>query len=184
MTPTCCRRPSISAGGPQHLGFPQEPSTTTTRTDRQDFPLAIADIAAYAHLTDAEIEALGHELDAIRRDIEDSLGARDAAYIRRTIRFQRTARRRGAPGHRLQPVPDRLGRRHRRAGLREVRREHGDRPQRRPRSMGLDERPGDPLDHVGVGHGRDLVAVEVLAQLPPPRVQQRRRRRRRPRASA
>jgi len=52
--------------------------------------LAIADIAAYAHLTEAEIEALGHELDAIRSDIEESLGARDAAYIRRTIRFQRT----------------------------------------------------------------------------------------------
>jgi NADPH-dependent stearoyl-CoA 9-desaturase len=52
--------------------------------------LAIADIAAYTHLTEAEIEALGHELDAIRSDIEESLGARDAAYIRCTIRFQRT----------------------------------------------------------------------------------------------
>ena len=51
--------------------------------------MAIADIAAYAHLTDAEIESLGHELDAIRADIEESLGAKDAAYIRRTIRFQR-----------------------------------------------------------------------------------------------
>ena len=29
------------------------------------------------------------ELDAIRQDIEESLGAHDAAYIRRTIRFQR-----------------------------------------------------------------------------------------------
>ncbi|MDZ4233871.1 MAG: fatty acid desaturase, partial [Dietzia sp.] len=52
--------------------------------------MAIADIAAYAHLDEAEIEALGHELDAIRRDIEDSRGERDAAYIRRTIKFQRT----------------------------------------------------------------------------------------------
>jgi fatty acid desaturase len=51
--------------------------------------LAIADIAAYAHLTDTEIEAFGNELDAIRCDIEESLGAKDAAYIRRTIRFQR-----------------------------------------------------------------------------------------------
>ena len=52
--------------------------------------MAIADIAAYAHLSEADIEALGDELDSIRRDIEDSLGERDAAYIRRTILFQRT----------------------------------------------------------------------------------------------
>lgn len=52
--------------------------------------MAIADIGAYAHLTDVDIEALGQELDAIRRDIEESLGASDATYIRRTIRFQRT----------------------------------------------------------------------------------------------
>ena len=51
--------------------------------------MAIADIAAYTHLSQADIEALGHELDTIRRDIEESLGERDAAYIRRTIRFQR-----------------------------------------------------------------------------------------------
>ena len=52
--------------------------------------MAIADIAAYAHLSEADIEALGYELDAIRCDIEESLGESDAAYIRRTIRFQRT----------------------------------------------------------------------------------------------
>ena len=52
--------------------------------------MAIADIAAYAHLSQADIEALGYELDAIRCDIEESLGESDAAYIRRTIRFQRT----------------------------------------------------------------------------------------------
>jgi fatty acid desaturase len=49
--------------------------------------VAVAD--AYAHLSQADIEALGEELDAIRRDIEDSLCERDAAYIRRTIAFQR-----------------------------------------------------------------------------------------------
>jgi len=42
--------------------------------------MAIADIAAYAHLSSADIEALGDELDAIRRDVEDSLGEKDAAY--------------------------------------------------------------------------------------------------------
>jgi len=52
--------------------------------------MAITDIAAYAHLSEADIEALGYELDAIRRDIEDSRGESDAAYIRRTIKFQRT----------------------------------------------------------------------------------------------
>ncbi|MGE2689044.1 fatty acid desaturase family protein [Mycolicibacterium pulveris] len=52
--------------------------------------MAITDVAAYAHLSKADIEALGAELDAIRRDIEASLGERDAAYIRRVIGFQRT----------------------------------------------------------------------------------------------
>jgi fatty acid desaturase len=52
--------------------------------------MAITDIARYTHLTAVDIESLGGELDAIRRDVEDSLGAPDAAYIRRTILFQRT----------------------------------------------------------------------------------------------
>jgi NADPH-dependent stearoyl-CoA 9-desaturase len=52
--------------------------------------MAIADIAAYTHLSEEDVEALGRELDAIRGDIEESLGERDAAYIRRTIKFQRT----------------------------------------------------------------------------------------------
>ncbi|BBX18724.1 acyl-CoA desaturase [Mycolicibacterium duvalii] len=51
--------------------------------------MAISDTTAYAHLTDEDVAALGDELDAIRRDVEESLGARDAAYIRRTIGFQR-----------------------------------------------------------------------------------------------
>ena len=52
--------------------------------------MAIADIAAYAHLSDEDIESLGYELEEIRRDIESSLGASDAAYIRHAILFQRT----------------------------------------------------------------------------------------------
>jgi fatty acid desaturase len=51
--------------------------------------VAITDIKAFAHLTESDIESLGHELDVIRRDIEDSRGERDAAYIRRTIAVQR-----------------------------------------------------------------------------------------------
>jgi fatty acid desaturase len=51
--------------------------------------MAITDVAEYAHLSDADVEALAVELDAIRVDIEDSLGARDRAYIQRTIAAQR-----------------------------------------------------------------------------------------------
>ncbi|MGD1173777.1 fatty acid desaturase family protein [Mycobacterium seoulense] len=51
--------------------------------------MAITDIAAFAHLTDADIENLAIELDAVRQDIEDSLGEGDARYIRRTIAVQR-----------------------------------------------------------------------------------------------
>lgn len=42
-----------------------------------------------AHLTDADIEALGRELDAIRADVIASRGERDAAYIRKAIDGQR-----------------------------------------------------------------------------------------------
>ncbi|MDH6281952.1 fatty acid desaturase family protein [Prescottella agglutinans] len=52
--------------------------------------MAITDIKEFAHLTDIDIEALGRELDAIRRDVEESRGVRDARYIRRTIRLQRS----------------------------------------------------------------------------------------------
>lgn len=51
--------------------------------------MAITDIEAFAHLTEADIEALGAELDTIRTDVEESLGERDARYIRRTIAAQR-----------------------------------------------------------------------------------------------
>ncbi|RYG80007.1 MAG: acyl-CoA desaturase, partial [Alphaproteobacteria bacterium] len=52
--------------------------------------MAIADVKEYAHLTDADIEALGRELDAIRRDIEESRGEKDARYVRNVIRLQRS----------------------------------------------------------------------------------------------
>jgi NADPH-dependent stearoyl-CoA 9-desaturase len=51
--------------------------------------MAITDLDVFAHLTDADIDNLGVELDAIRQDIEDSRGARDARYIHRTIAAQR-----------------------------------------------------------------------------------------------
>jgi NADPH-dependent stearoyl-CoA 9-desaturase len=51
--------------------------------------VAITDIAAYAHLTESDIEQLATEFDAIRSDIERSRGQRDADYIRRAIALQR-----------------------------------------------------------------------------------------------
>ena len=47
--------------------------------------MAITDINEYAHLTDADVEALGAELDALRREIEADRGMRDVRYRRRTI---------------------------------------------------------------------------------------------------
>ena len=51
--------------------------------------MAISDIPEYAHLSDADVAALGAELDQIRADIEADRGERDARYIRNTIRLQR-----------------------------------------------------------------------------------------------
>src|SRR3954465_9348130 len=42
-----------------------------------------------AHLTPADIERLGEELDAIRQQVLDSRGERDATYIRKVIDAQR-----------------------------------------------------------------------------------------------
>src|SRR3977135_1122444 len=56
----------------------------------KEHALAIGQVAVYAHLNEADVEALGRELDTIRANIEESLGSKDAAYIRRTITFQRT----------------------------------------------------------------------------------------------
>ena len=51
--------------------------------------MAISDIKEYTHLTPEDVEALGRELDAIRTDIEESRGEKDARYIRRAIQLQR-----------------------------------------------------------------------------------------------
>jgi linoleoyl-CoA desaturase len=51
--------------------------------------MAISDITEFAHLTDADVEALGEEFDQIRRDVEASRGAADEEYIRSIIRTQR-----------------------------------------------------------------------------------------------
>ena len=50
--------------------------------------MAVTDIPTFAHLSADDVEALGRELDALRRDIEESRGESDAAYIRRAIALQ------------------------------------------------------------------------------------------------
>ncbi|MCW2715870.1 MAG: putative fatty acid desaturase [Frankiales bacterium] len=52
--------------------------------------MAVTDIKAFAHLSEADVTALGEELDAIRREIEQSRGERDAAYIKKAITIQRS----------------------------------------------------------------------------------------------
>lgn len=52
--------------------------------------MAITDVAAYAHLTPADVDELGSRLDDLRSEIEASRGSRDANYIRRSILLQRT----------------------------------------------------------------------------------------------
>jgi fatty acid desaturase len=51
--------------------------------------MAISDITEFAHLAEADVEALGEEFDQIRRDVEASRGESDAEYIRSIIRTQR-----------------------------------------------------------------------------------------------
>ena len=70
---------------------------------------AIVDVAEYAHLSDGDLEALGCELEAIRRDIEDSRGEKDRAYIQRAIAFQRCLDVAARLDHRRPPQQSRLG---------------------------------------------------------------------------
>jgi hypothetical protein len=42
--------------------------------------MAIADVAEYAHLSDADLEGFGLALEEIRRDIEESRGEKDSSY--------------------------------------------------------------------------------------------------------
>jgi len=46
-------------------------------------------VSPVAHLTPEDVEQIGIELDAIRQDVLDSRGERDAAYIHRVIDVQR-----------------------------------------------------------------------------------------------
>lgn len=51
--------------------------------------MAVNDIKAYAHLNHEDVEEIGRRFDEIEKKHRETLGARDAAYIRNLIRTQR-----------------------------------------------------------------------------------------------
>src|SRR5947209_10025902 len=63
---------------------------STQTTSRRHVPKRSGKPDPTAHLSAEQVEALGRELDALRKEIFDSRGEADAAYIRRVIKAQRT----------------------------------------------------------------------------------------------
>ncbi len=60
---------------------PPRGATMTTTTRKPENPVD--------HLSDADVEAIGEELDAIRQSVIATRGERDATYIRRVVKAQR-----------------------------------------------------------------------------------------------
>src|SRR3954464_15150860 len=89
MTATTNRPTTTPTGAPEAVA-----GTATTIRPRKPVLAASGGPSkrpsAAAHLSDADVEQLGKELDALRDRIIASRGAADAAYIRRVIRVQRT----------------------------------------------------------------------------------------------
>ena len=135
--------------------------------------MAISDVATFAHLSDADVEALGREFDAIRQEIEESRGGGDAAYIARIITIQRQLMVAGRLTLFASSFPPAwvAGTAHL-VGRKDPRK-HGDRPQRHAWPVGLDERPGNPFGDMGVGQHLSGGPVEALAQLRASHVHQR-----------
>ncbi|GLZ48943.1 stearoyl-CoA 9-desaturase [Actinomycetospora sp. NBRC 106375] len=70
------------------------PAPTTTHTDDDHNATAVrppttSTSSTTAHLSDADVEDLGVELDALRQSVMSDLGDEDAAYIRRVVAVQR-----------------------------------------------------------------------------------------------
>jgi linoleoyl-CoA desaturase len=63
---------------------------STTTNERHHAPKRSGKPDPTAHLSAAQVEELGRELDALRQEVLDSRGSADAAYIRRVIKVQRT----------------------------------------------------------------------------------------------
>ena len=123
-----------------------------------------------------QIDEIGTAFQAIHDEVRADLGERDATYIRSLIQFHR---RLGALSRIVlmaSALPTRVAARYDRAVGRKDPREHGDRPQRPARSVGLDERPEHPLLSTwDWDTASTLGRLEALAQLSAPHVHQRRR---------
>jgi linoleoyl-CoA desaturase len=63
---------------------------STKTTSRRHVPKRSGKPDPTAHLSPEQVEAFGRELDALRKEIFDSRGERDAAYIRAVIKAQRS----------------------------------------------------------------------------------------------
>ena len=89
-------------------------------------------------LTTEQLDALGQELDALRKRVMDDLGEADVTYIRNLIKAQRALEFLG-PGSAVRELPAaRLAGRRGRPLAVEDPRQHGDRPQRDARPIRLD----------------------------------------------
>ncbi|HSU75090.1 MAG TPA: acyl-CoA desaturase, partial [Terrabacter sp.] len=80
-----------AAGTPR---APQRTKSVNSRlsvvtTERRHSPKPSGKPDPAAHLTAEDIEALGLELDALRQEVLDSRGTRDAEYIRKVLKWQR-----------------------------------------------------------------------------------------------
>ena len=134
-------------------------------------------------IDDQSLERFGQELDDIQKEIKASLGDRDRRYIKRMIAIERSLAVAGRftiyASLPLLPTGPSFLRRHRRghghARPLQDPREHGDRSQRHPRPVGLDERPCDQLGDLGVGQRLPDRPVEARAQREPPYLDQRAR---------
>ena len=134
-----------------------------------------------ARLTPEQIEELGREFDAIHDEVFAELGDRDRRYITSMIEMHRRLVVLGRVLLLALALPAGLGRRDRDAVAGQDPREHGDRPQRHARPVGLDERPADQLLHLGLGLGLDRRGLEALPQLRAPHVHEHPRQGPRPR---
>ena len=61
-----------------------------TTSERHHVPKRSGKPDPTGHLSAAQVDELGRELDALRQEILDSRGSADAAYIRKVIKVQRT----------------------------------------------------------------------------------------------
>ena len=137
--------------------------------------MAITDIKEYAHLTEEDVEALGRELDAIRaRHRRVARRTRRAIHPADDPRCSASWRRPAASAVRQQEqVAWVCG--HRAAGGRQDHREHGTRPQRHPRPVGLDERSRRSTRATGSGTTPARPRNGSTRTTSPPQVHQHRR---------